>query len=66
MIESDFHLRSIVGRALSKRTRKFERIIVAERSDEVRRKLRNFLRGRSKTGFEQHEDFTQFAKKRLI
>lgn len=62
LIEADFHLRAIIGRALRKRRRKFQRIIIVERSPEVRAKLRHFLRGQGLHGFRTFSTFTEFVK----
>jgi len=61
LIESDFHLRAIVGRALAKRREQFSQVIRVDRSEEVQRRLKQFLRGRSKSGFVTFPTFTDFV-----
>lgn len=61
LIETDFHLRSIMGSALSRRRRKFKRIVIVEPSPRVRRELKSFLRGRG-DGTTIYPDFTAFIK----
>jgi hypothetical protein len=65
MIESDFHLRRIMGRALIRRTQRFKEVVVVEPSMNVRRRLGSFLRGQSEHGIRWHDDFTDLVHRRL-
>lgn len=61
MIEADFHLRSILARALAKRRDKFRRIVIVDSSTQVRDRLKTFLRGRGEHGFDMEPSFTEFV-----
>jgi hypothetical protein len=65
IVESDFHLRSILVRALKARSGRFKRLIIIEPSQEVRGQLRKLFRGSSVTGPSWHPDFTSFVRARL-
>ena len=61
LIQTDFHLRSIVGAAVASRRVKFKRIVIVEPSADVRRRLKTFLRGRGEKVV-VYQDFTAFVR----
>jgi hypothetical protein len=67
LIETDFHLRSIIAKALSDRKKKLKEIVIAVPSSpnpeyDVQKKLKRFFRGRSTCGIKTYENFTVFIK----
>ncbi len=61
LIETDFHLRSIMGTALARRPTKFKRIVLVEPNATVVRRLKSYLRGRGED-FAVYKDFTAFVQ----
>jgi hypothetical protein len=67
MIETDYHLRSIIAKAMADRQKKFEELIIVVPSNSnpqynTQKKLKNFFRGRAKQ-LKTYETFTEFIKK---
>jgi len=61
LIETDFHLRSILASAIGRRRRKYRRIIIVEPSPAVVKRLKSFLRARGERT-DVYQTFTDFVK----
>jgi hypothetical protein len=61
LIETDFHLRSILSSAIARRKRKFKRIVIVEPSAKVVKELKTFLRGRGERT-DEYKTFTEFVR----
>ncbi len=61
LIETDFHLRSILASALARRQEKYRRLVIVEPSATVVKRLKSFLRGRAERtdAFQDFSDFVQ-------
>ena len=64
LIETDFHLRSVVAAAVARRHQKFKRIVLVEPSQAAITRLKRFLRGRG-DGIVVYQTFTTFVRQAL-
>lgn len=60
LIETDFHLRSILASAMARRKRKYKRIVIVEPDPTVVHRLKAFLRARGERT-DQYQSFTEFV-----
>jgi hypothetical protein len=61
LIESDYHLRAIILRALARRRRKLHRIVICNRSQETQRRIKRLFRGQADR-VDVVDTFTRFVR----
>ncbi len=65
LITTDFHLRAILSKALTDKKGHYKEIIIVDPSENVKKRLKKFYRGRSASGVKVYSTFTEFCKKAL-
>jgi len=61
---TDYHFSSILSRIIKeRRSKKFKKIIIVDKSDSTRERIKSFFRGCSKGGYTMYKTFAEFACK---